>query len=147
MKKITILITAFFLGIHSYGQSKILNPFTDTEIMGCSCFILERNKYFEGNKYLGVMDFAGEWQDRKLEIKLGTQKLQLRIDNTNAKSNHFGLKKYFEVYKDDIYKIEIRIDYDKTKSVGEETDLYNIALTIKYNGKTERIITKGYCGC
>lgn len=146
--KIIICLSIFIFLFNIFkAQSQTLTPFTNTNIMGCSCYILEKNKYFENNRYLGVVDFSGEWQDRKLEVKLGNRKIQLRIDNTNVKSNHFGRKKYFEIYKDDIYNMEIRIDYNKTKSAGYETDLYNIIMTIKQNGKTRKIITKGFCGC
>lgn len=148
--KFTLLFSLTILTYYSngYAQSNNLEPFVETEIMGCSCFILEKNKYFENNKYIGVVLFEPDWQDRILEIKINNKKQQLRIDNTNVKTNHFGLKKYYEVYKDKYSNLEIRIDYIKTKSIPDiETSLYDITYTIKHKRVIKKIITKGFCGC
>lgn len=87
-----ILFLSLLFPFMTFGQSKILNSFSETNLMGCSCYILEKNRYFQGNKYLGVIDFTSEWQDRRLEVKLNNRKILLRIHNTNVKSNHFGKK-------------------------------------------------------
>ncbi len=147
MKKIIVLVFLTLMIHNSKGQSKVLTAFIKSDTRGCSCYILEKDSYFKENKYLVTINFAGEWQDRTAEILLGKNKLKLRIDKTSSKSLEFGIKEYYEIYKNDIFKIEIRIDYKKTKQVGEETDLYNIILTIRYKGEIEKIITKGFCGC
>lgn len=128
------------------GQtSKILQVFSEADVMGCSCWIYSSKNDISTEKYFVAVDFAGEWQERTAYIKYGGKLKKLNITNTSVKDMRFGVDSYFEIFRNT--EIEIRIDYKKSLKTGEETDLYDVTLTVKFRGQTEKLLTKALCGC
>lgn len=140
-----IFLSIFFANNVNAQTSKFLQKFSDADVMGCSCWIYSSKTDISTESYFVAVDFAGEWKERTAFIKYGNKLKKLSIANTSVKDMRFGVDSYFEIYRNS--EIEIRIDYKKNLKTGEETDLYDITLTVKFKGQTEKLLTKAVCGC
>lgn len=142
---IHVFLFLLFTNNATAQNSKYLQKFSEADVMGCSCWIYSSKTDISTESYYVAVDFAGEWKERVAFIKYGDKLRKLNITNTSVKDMRFGIDSYFEVYKNN--DIEIRIDYNKILKTGEETDLYDITLTVKYRGQSEKLTTKAVCGC